>query len=104
LLVAIEAWLDGMLDLTSLKVRRALGVTLETVAEEDWRKLLHAGQESSAQALGRAAATNGASGLTVRSATGSGINVAIFPGAHRADRLTVVEGDRLARLGVRLRA
>lgn len=58
-----------MLDLTSIRIRRTLGVTLKELAEEDWRKLLQAGQESSSQALGRAASVNGASGLLVRSAT-----------------------------------
>ncbi|MEO7699608.1 MAG: RES family NAD+ phosphorylase [Opitutus sp.] len=105
LLVAIEAQLGGMLDLTSAGIRRTLGVTLKELAAEDWRKLLAAGQESSSQALGRAGAANGASGMLVRSATvPQGINVAVFPTAHRDDRMKVVEGEKLARLGVRLRA
>jgi len=54
LLVAIEAHLTGVLDLTSAGIRRSLGVTLKELAAEDWRKLLAAGQESSSQALGRA--------------------------------------------------
>ena len=105
LLVAIEAQLVGVLDLTSSGIRRTLGVTLKELAAEDWRKLLQAGQESTSQALGRAAAVGGASGLLVRSAAVPlGINVVVFPHAHRNDRLKVVEGDKLARLGVRLRA
>jgi len=105
LLVAIEAHLTGVLDLTSAGIRRSLGVTLKELAAEDWRKLLAAGQESSSQALGRAGAANGASGLLVRSAAVPlGINVAAFPRARRDDRMKVVEGEKLARLGVRLRA
>jgi len=105
LLVAIEAHLTGVLDLTSAGIRRSLGVTLNELAAEDWRKLLAAGQESSSQALGRAGAANGASGLLVRSAAVPlGINVAAFPRARRDDRMKVVEGEKLARLGVRLRA
>ena len=105
LLVAIEAQLAGVLDLTSAGIRRTLGVTLKELAAEDWRKLMQAGKESSSQALGRAAVGNGASGLLVRSAAvPSGINVAVFPRVHRDDRMKVVEGEKLARLGVRLRA
>lgn len=102
LLVAIEARLVGVIDLTSPAIRRTLGVTLPELAAEDWRKLLNAGRESSSQALGRAGAVAGASGLLVRSATiPRGVNLAVFPGAHPNDRITVVEGDKLARLGVR---
>lgn len=105
LLVAIEAQLAGVLDLTSAGLRRTLGVTLKELAAEDWRKLMRAGMESSSQALGRAAVGSGASGLLVRSAAVPfGINVAVFPHVHPGDRMKVVEGEKLARLGVRLRA
>lgn len=105
LLVAIDAQLLGILDLTSAGIRRALGITLRELAAEDWRKLMHLGQESSSQALGRAASVVGASGLLVRSAAVTqGLNVAIFPNAHRSDRMNVVEGKKLARMGVKLRA
>ncbi len=49
LLVAVEAQLVGVLDLTSPGIRRSLGVTLKELAAEDWRKLLQAGQESSSR-------------------------------------------------------
>jgi hypothetical protein len=105
LLVAIEAQLAGGLDLSSAGIRRTLGGTLKELAAADWRKLMQAGKESSSQALGRAAVGNGASGLLVRSAAvPSGINVAVFPRVHRDDRMNVVEGAKLARLGGRLRA
>lgn len=105
LVVAIDAQLVGVLDLTSAGMRRALGVTLDELAEEDWRKLLEAGQESLSQALGRAAAAVGASGLLAKSAVvRQGVNVVVFPKAHRDDRMEVVEGDKLVRLGVRVRA
>jgi len=103
--VAIEAQLAGVLDFNSAGIRRTLGVTLKELAAEDWRKLMQTGKESSSQALGRAAVGSGASGLLVRSAAVPlGINVAVFPHGQRDDRMKVVEGEKLARLGVRLRA
>lgn len=105
LLVAIEVKVTGMLDLTQAGIRRALGVTLKELAAEDWRKLMQSGQESSTQALGRAAAAGGASGMLIRSAAVPlGINVAIFPQARKGDWMKVVEEEKLAQLGVRLRA
>jgi RES domain-containing protein len=105
ILVAVDAQLVGVIDLTAAGIRRSLGVTLKELAAEDWRKLMQAGRESSSQALGRAAASVGASGLLVRSAAvARGINVVVFPRAHRDDRMHVVEGEKLARLGVKLRA
>jgi RES domain-containing protein len=83
LLIAIEAELTGLVDLTSGTVRRALGVTLSELAREDWRKLLHAGKESSSQVLGRAAAACGASGLLTQSAATPGeTNLVAFPKAR----------------------
>jgi RES domain-containing protein len=102
LLVAIESRLTRVLDLTSPATRRALDVTLTELAAEDWRKLLAAGKESFTQAIGRAVAAAGGSGLLARSATVQrGVNVIIFSGACAADRLEVVEGARLEKLGAR---
>jgi len=103
LLVAVEAKLVGALDLTDPAIRRTLRVTLKELAAEDWRKLLHAGKESTTQALGRATASIRGSGLLARSATvHRGINIVVFPGAHGADRTVVVDADQLSQLGVRL--
>jgi RES domain-containing protein len=105
LLAAVEAELVRALDLTSAGIRRSLDVTLKELAAEDWRRSIEAGRESSSQALGRAAAAAGASGMLVRSAMVTrGVNVVVFPGAHPDDRLSVVEGEKLALLGVRLHA
>lgn len=104
LLVAIEAHLTRVLDLTNPEIRRPLEVTLTELAAEDWRKLQAAGKESLTQVLGRAVAETGGSGLLARSATvRRGVNVIIFPRACRADRLAVVEGDKLDKLDVRQR-
>ncbi len=68
---------------------------------KDWRKLLQSGQESLSQALGRAAASTGASGLLVRStAVHQAHNVILFPPLGGSDRLNIIEGDALARLTV----
>lgn len=91
-----------MLDLTNPKLRRALNLTLAELASEDWRKLLAIRKESLTQALGRAAAEAGLSGLLVRSAAvRRGVNVVVFPGVCRADRLSVVEGRKLDKLSGR---
>ena len=105
LLVAIEAELTGLVDLTSGVVRRSLRVTLQELAHEDWRKLLNAEKESASQALGRAAAACGASGLLVRSAALPGAATLVaFPMARPHDRLRVVGEEELSKMGFRARA
>jgi RES domain-containing protein len=105
LLVAIEARLTRVLNLTNPEIRRALGLSLADLAGEDWRKLLAAGRESFTQALGRAVATSAGSGLLARSAAvRRGLNMVVFPGACEGDHLEVVEGGKLEKLGLRTRA
>ena len=97
LLVAVTACLPRMIDLTERTIRRSLGVTLDELAAEDWRKLMYAGQESLPQTIGRAVAVAGGNGLLVRSAAiPRGVNVVIFPG--NGGELTLVEGEKLAKL------
>lgn len=104
LLVAIEAQLTRVLDLTSPAIRRGLGVSLAELAAEDWRKLLAAGKESFTQTIGRAVAAADGSGLLARSAAvPRGVNVAIFPGVCAADHLEVVEGAKLEKLAARIK-
>jgi len=101
LLVAIEAQLQRVLDLTHPGIRRALDLTLPELAAEDWRKLQAAGKESLTQVIGRAVAETGGSGLLARSAAvPRGVNVAIFTGGCPGDHLQVVEGGKLDQLGV----
>jgi RES domain-containing protein len=100
LLVAIEAKLARMLDLTAPATRRGLAVTLAELGAEDWRKLQAAGKESFTQAIGRAVAAAGGSGLLSPSAAvKQGVNAAIFPGSCAAGQLVVVEGAKLEKLG-----
>lgn len=99
LLVAIGGHLTRMLDLSLPATRRALNVTLTELGAEDWRKLLAAGRESFTQALGRAVAVVGGSGLLARSmAVPRGVNVVVFPKVSPSDKLEVVEGERLDKL------
>ena len=99
LLVAIEARLMRVLDLTNPKNRRALGITLRELSAEDWRKLQAAGRESFTQAIGRAVSSADGSGLLARSAAVQrGVNVVIFPGNCESKNVSVVEGEKLAAL------
>ncbi len=100
LVVAVEATLQQVLDLTSATVRRQLGVTVAELMAEDWRKLLEAGRESFTQALGRAAFQAGASGILARSAVSpAGVNVVVFSSnLGKGEGLAVVEGEKLRRL------
>ena len=102
LLVAVEARLTRVLDLTSAPVRRAFGVTLTELTSEDWRKLMERGQESFTQALGRVVFQAGASGILARSAAVVGVNVVVFPGnLGKEESVTVVEGNKLRRLALK---
>ena len=96
------AWPALLLIATAPATRRAMDVTLAELGSEDWRKLQAAGKESFTQAIGRAVAAAGGSGLLSRSAAvDRGVNVAVFPGVCAADRLEVVEGAKLEKLGVK---
>ena len=104
LLVALDARLTRILDLTMPKIRRALNLSLTELAAEDWRKLLDARKESLTQALGRAVAATGGSGLLVPSAAiVRGVNVVIFPRVRPGDHLEVVEGEKLDKLGASMK-
>jgi RES domain-containing protein len=103
LLVAVEGKLERVVNLTLPKVRREFALTLAELGAEDWRKLMDSGRESLTQALGRAAFYAGASGLLVRSAAcRDGVNGIVFPeNLTPGENLTVVEGEKLRRLGPR---
>ena len=100
LLVAIELSLQAMLDLTAASIRAKLGLALDELREEDWRKVQEEGRESFTQAIGRAAFANGGEGLLVPSArVAAGVNVVYFPENRRAtSRVTVLEAEKLDRV------
>lgn len=96
LLVTIHADVRGMLDLRSPAIRRRLGVTLDELNAEDWRKLVDQNQESLTQAMGRAAAATGASGILAHSAAvHRAHSVILFPPMRDAGVLRIIEGDDL---------
>jgi RES domain-containing protein len=100
LVIAIDLVLARVLDLTQASVRRTLGVTLNELRQEDWRKLQNQGFESLTQALGRAAFSAGAEGLLAPSArVASGVNVVFFPqNLGPSSHAKVWGDDKLAKL------
>ncbi len=100
LVVAVDLRLERVLDLTSAKVRRRLGVLLEELRREDWRKVQEQGFEATTQALGRAALHAGAEGVLAPSARiREGINLVFFPQNLRpASRTRVWDAEKLAKL------
>jgi RES domain-containing protein len=104
LLIAIETRLTRLLKLNAPTVRRGMHLMPNELESEDWRKLLAAGKESFTQAIGRAVSFSGGSGLLARSAAvARGVNVVVFPGVCTKDRLEVVHGKKLEKLGLRTR-
>jgi RES domain-containing protein len=100
LLVALELALHAVLDLTLGSVRERLGITLEELRAEDWRKVQEKDQESFTQAIGRSAFSCGGEGLRVPSArVPEGVNVVYFPENQRpASRVVVLESEKLDRV------
>ena len=100
LLVAIELSLQAVLDLTDTSIQTRLGLTMDGLKEEDWRKMQENGMESYTQAIGRAAFANGGEGLLVPSArVPTGVNVVYFPeNHHKTSRVTVLESEKLNRI------
>ncbi|HUB27149.1 MAG TPA: RES family NAD+ phosphorylase [Tepidisphaeraceae bacterium] len=79
-LVAVEARLDVVLDLTAPAVRRVLAATIKTMVGCDWRNENASGREAITQALGRAAFDSGVQGIIVPSAVKRTFkNLNVFP-------------------------
>lgn len=100
LLVAIELVLERIVDLTRAEVRETLGLTIEELRAEDWRKVQEEGSESLTQAIGRAVFANRGEGLLAPSArVSSGINIAFFPQNQMGgSRVRVLEAEKLKRV------
>ncbi len=98
--MAIEFVLQAVLNLANGTTRAHLGLTLDALREEDWRKVQEHGRESLTQAIGRAVFSNAEEGLLVPSARiPEGVNIVYFPENHRPEsRVTVLEAEKLDRI------
>ena len=90
-LVALEASLAALADLTDGRARRALRVSRRRMRGDGWRRAAEQGRESLTQAIGRAAFEAELEGLLVPSAADRrGTNLVVFPARLRAaSRLAV---------------
>lgn len=97
-LAAVRVVLRSVLDLTDVRIRKALRVSRELLIAEDWREANRNGVESLTQALGRLAWASEWEGILVPSAPASSKeNLIIFPGnlTPPASYLLVLNRDRL---------
>lgn len=95
LLVALEANLAIVLDLTNGRIRSVLSLSRRRMRNEDWLARQAAGLEAVTQTAGRAAFEEGLEGLVIPSAPlPRGVNVVIFPANLRAgSHLAVLPRD-----------
>lgn len=96
-LVAIDATLQSVLDLTDGQVRKVLGVSEKRLIGMDWREVQDAGQEALTQTIGRLAFEVGIEALLVPSARlRHATNVVIFPeGLRPESTLSIQKIERL---------
>ena len=93
-IVALEAKLDAVLDLTDPRTRSLLKVSRRALREEPWRERQEAGIEALTQAIGRAAHEAGFDGLRAPSApVPAGWNLVVFPQRARPGALRVVSQE-----------
>lgn len=92
-----EVSLTKVFDLTHLRVRKALGFTLQDLTDEDWRSLQKAGVESWTQAIGRGCHRTGFEGLIVPSARRRrGKNIVLFPDkVAKTGKIKILGEDQL---------
>ncbi|HEY7114279.1 MAG TPA: RES family NAD+ phosphorylase [Thermoanaerobaculia bacterium] len=83
--VALDASLTTLLDLTDGSARRILRASRRRLRSEPWRRAAEAGREALTQAIGRAALAAGLEALLVPSAADrAGSNLVVFPASLRA--------------------
>lgn len=96
-LVAVDAELEIVLDLTGPRIRKSMGVTLSAMIGGDWRQENADGHEALSQAIGRAAFELGAHGIIVPSAVKRTFkNLDVFPANLRGTgHLKIRRAERL---------
>ena len=105
-LVALDASVAALVDLTEARARRILRVSRRRLRGEPWRRAADAGREALTQAIGRAAFEGGLEGLLVPSAASrTGVNIVVFPERLRpGSRLAVRRGRTAAEADALLHA
>jgi RES domain-containing protein len=90
-IVAVEAKLEAVLDLTDPRTRSLLRVSRRALRQEPWRERQAAGVEALTQAIGRAAHEAGFDGLRAPSApVPAGWNLVVFPQRAKPGALRVL--------------
>ena len=99
--VAVRVEVELALDLTLAAIGRILPETMPNLLAEDWEAVMNAGDEPTAQAMGRAAFGAGLQGLVVpSSADPKGLNLVIFPQRFaKGCVLRVLNPELLEKLG-----
>ncbi|MFN2385632.1 MAG: RES family NAD+ phosphorylase [Thermoanaerobaculia bacterium] len=98
--VALEAKLDAVLDLTDPRTRSLLRVSRRALRQEPWRERQAAGGEALTQAIGRAAHEAGFDGLRAPSApVPSGWNLVVFPQRAKPGALRVLGQEAFPQAG-----
>lgn len=93
-IVAVEARLRAVLDLTDPKTRSLLRVSRRALRQEPWRERQESGLEPLTQAIGRAAHDAGFDGLRAPSApVSAGWTLVVFPQRAEAGALRVIGAE-----------
>jgi RES domain-containing protein len=96
-LIALDVDLNPVLDLSSGRLRKTLGVSRKRMLAETWWSVQDRGEEALTQAIGRLARERGVVAMLAPSAAhNAATNMVIFPdNLHTTDRLVIVNADRL---------
>ena len=96
-LVAIDATLANVLDLTNVHVRQAFRVTIKAMTDCPWKRENDHGREAFTQALARVASDAGLEGIIVPSAVQRTIrNLNVFPAnLAKKSKLEICRADKL---------
>lgn len=99
--VAVHVEANLILDLTRAGMSAELPDAMASLLAEDWEALMNRGNESTTQAMGRAAFDGGLQGLIVPSKPDpNGVNLVVFPeNLSKGCILNVLNSEELEKLG-----